>query len=108
MKKINSNYICSALYGIFGSLGLHCLVFWYAMAVFNESHKYPYLTPFSISAGFVSLIICISAFVYNINCLIKEKNKFKTIIKEILLTIILFIAFIYIWGYLIEFTGNLF
>ncbi len=108
MNKINKNYICAIVYGLFGSLGFICFIFCLGMAAFNDSHKYPYLTPFSISAGLFSAIACISAFAYNIQFLSKEKNKLKTIFKEIIIIIPVFILFIYIWGYLIEFIGNLF
>lgn len=99
MKKFDRNYICSLIYGIFGSLGLVCLTNFVMMTAIDFKHEnYPYSYPFCIVGGFLSLIICIVAFCANINFLSDTERKSKTILKELVFAMITFIACIFLWN----------
>ena len=99
MKKLDKNYLCSIIYGIFGSLGFICLVNFVMMTAIDfKSENHPYSYPFCIIAGFLSLIICIAAFCANINFLSDTERKAKTILKEFAFALIIFIACIFLWN----------
>lgn len=105
MKKV---YLFSIGYSIFGSLGLLCLFQWFCMAAFHERYLYPYLYPFCIIVGIISLFACISIFAINFN-IIKNTNKIlKTVLKEILIISVTFIPMLGIWNCILNIAGNLF
>ena len=80
MKKLDKNYLCSVIYGIFGSLGVICFINFVMMTAIDfKRENYPYSYPFCIMGGFLSLIICIATFCANINFLSDTERKSKAI-----------------------------
>lgn len=98
----NKTNIYSLIYGIFGCLGFICLFNWYVIVSFRETIKYPHKYPMYILLGMVSLIVCIVTFIMNIKTLMKEKNRVKYILIEVLFTLIIFILFFFIFGFIDE------
>lgn len=99
-RKKYTKYIYSLIYGIFGSLVFFCYFNLMCMATFHERSKYPNRYPMSIGLGFVSLIICIVNFIFNIEALMKEKNRIKYILIEFVFTAIIFVLFLFIIGFI--------
>jgi hypothetical protein len=111
MKKkiLRKEFISATLLGTFGSLGLICFLNWIAMATFNEISRYPYLYPFVITAGVVSLLVCIGAFISSIFFVSQtEYKKAYAIAMQLILITFFFIMFFFIWGFSIEIVGRLF
>lgn len=98
----NRKKIYSPIYGIFGSLGFICFLEWMIMVTFHETSKYPNRYPMCIAFGILSLIICIITFICNIETLMKEKNRIKYILLELLFTVIIFILFFFIFSFIDE------
>lgn len=98
----NKKYIYSLIYGIFGCLGFICLFSWFTIVSFHEISKFPHRYPMYIALGMVSLFVCIVTFILNIGTLMKEKNKIKYILLESLFTLIIFILFFFIFGFIDE------
>ena len=80
-------YIYSALLGIFGALGFYCMAWQLAMSMFHESAQHPYMNPFSISAGLLSLLICIAIFVFYLFCLQELRKKIHILFHFITLVL---------------------
>lgn len=102
IKKIILKNVYSLIYGIFGCLGFICLFNWFAIVSFHEISKYPHRYKIYITLGIISLIVCIVTFILNIKTLMKEKNKVKYILLELLFTLIIFILFFFILGFIDE------
>lgn len=106
MKK---EYLVALIYSIFGSLGFYCIFNWYCIIAFNEISKHPYLYPFSIIVGLISIIICIINLIINVIMLKNNKdNRVKTILNEIIVILITCIPFLILWSYFLKFISNLF
>lgn len=99
-EKNYIKYLYSLIYGIFGSLGFVCYFDLMCMATFHERSKYPNRYPMCIALGFISLLICIVTFIFNIETLMKEKNRIKYILIEFVFTAIIFILFFFIIGFI--------
>lgn len=96
MKKLNKNYLCAVMYGIFGSLFFVCFI----IAVANGiGGNHPYSEPFSHIAGIISVIVCLTVFCCNINMLSKEKRKGKIIFYELLIICMTFLFGIILWKF---------
>lgn len=113
LKKLNKIYICSAVYGIFGSLCLVTLGMYlnYAMSepqiapsgdiVKDPSsvpHIHPNFYPIAIVVGVLALIICFATAIINSILLRRAEHKVKTILIEFAFIIIAFIVFVFVWG----------
>jgi len=105
-KKLIPSAVCVFIFGAFGALGYDCFGFLCFVSALNKERNYPYLYPFSIAAGLVSLIICIAAFIRNISFLSRLESRKRIIsfvVGELLMTFAVFIMFWIIWDYLIFF-----
>ena len=95
--KVNKNYVCAFVYGIFGSLGAICMLNLISMAAFHERYRHPYSYPFSLIAGFVSFVFFFFSFVANLIFVSRELNKVKILFIEAIITLVFFVMFLYIW-----------
>ena len=92
-------YIYSVLLGIFGALGFYCAIMFVAIEAFNEVGRSPIAYPFSITAGFMSLFICIGIFTaYVAN--FKYMKKRVQVIFHLLTVLAVFVGGVLMWSFL--------
>ena len=92
-------YIYSAMLGIFGALGFYCMIMFMAICAFNEVSRSPIAYPFSVTAGFMSLFICIGIFtIYVAN--FKYMRKRFQVIFHLLTVAAVFVGGFVMWKFL--------
>ena len=92
-------YVYSAMLGIFGALGFYCAIMFIAINAFNEAGRSPIAYPFSVLAGFLSLLICIGIFTaYVAN--FKFMRKRSQIIFHLLTVLAVFVGGVLMWSFL--------
>jgi hypothetical protein len=92
-------YIYSALLGIVGALGFYCAIMCVAIEALNEVGRSPIAYPFSITAGFMSLFICIGIFTaYVAN--FKYMTKRVQAIFHLLTALAVFVGGVFMWSFL--------
>lgn len=92
-------YIYSVMLGVFGALGFYCAIMFMAITAFNEAGRSPIAYPFSVLAGFASLLICIGIFTaYVAN--FKFMRKRIQVILHLLILLAVFIGGVFTWSFL--------
>lgn len=92
-------YIYSAMLGIFGALGFYCIIMFIAIDVFNEVSRSPIAYPFSVTAGFLSLFICIGIVAVYANYFKYLKKRFQVIL-HLLTVLAVFVGGVFMWNFL--------
>lgn len=92
-------YVYSAMLGIFGALGSYCAIMFIAINAFNEAGRSPIAYPFSVLAGFLSLLICFGIVtVYAKN--FKHLRKRFQVILHLLTVLAVFVGGVFMWSFL--------
>ena len=87
-RKLAALYLSAFGIGVFGMTGLLFYFEYYAMAVFHEGWKYPYLFPFSKIMIIVSFVCFIATIVLWIFSFTKVSSKVKNFLLSIPMVII--------------------
>ena len=99
-------YIYSALLGIFGALGFYCVIMFVAIEAFNEVSRSPIAYPFSITAGFMSLFICIGIFTAYVANFKYMAKRFQ-VIFHLLTALAVFVGGVFMWSFLHTIISNI-
>ena len=106
---MRKNILSSVGLAVFGSLGAYCLMSYVLLLPFRyERSLYPYFIPFCILTGFISLILCLGIFFFNVTSFRSESTKIsdtllrkkfvrKSIIAEILIITLSFLPMLLLW-----------
>ena len=92
-------YVYSATLGIFGALGFYCAIMFIAINAFNEAGRSPIAYPFSVLAGFLSLLICfgiVTVYAKNFKFL---RKRFQ-LVFHLLIALAVFVSGVFMWSFL--------